>query len=347
MRRSVLRPIAGATATLLVQAGTLKVGDVVVCGCAHGRVRALITDTGLRTSAAGPSTPVQMLGLDCVPAAGDAFEVCDDEEKAREQAQTAQARLQLERLVEQSSGQAQRVVLPGANHGEGGEDDGDDGLKRLNVVLRTDVSGSLEAVKSATAAIAQDRVQLRFLAAAAVEVCASDIDLASASDALVLAFNTSLSEDVRARAKQKGVDVRSYDIIYALVDDVKAAMEALLRPIVERASLGEADVRGVFGTGSTGKVAGVMVTAGKLQAKCMLTVRRGKEVVFEGRMDSLRRMKDMVTSVSAGYECGVGAEGFAAWKEGDKVFAFELITRKATIPLRADAAAAAASRTSA
>lgn len=327
----------GATATLLVQAGTLRVGDVVVCGCAHGRVRALLSDAGARTPEAGPSTPVQMLGLDCVPAAGDTFDVCGDEEEARLRAGAAQARLQSERLVEQSSGQAQKVALDGD----------EEGLKRLNVLLRADASGSLEAVKSATGAIAQDRVQLRFLAASAGDVCASDIDLAAASDALVLAFNTTLGEEVRARAKQKGVDVRSYDVIYALVDDVKAAMEAKLRPIVERAPLGEADVRGVFGTGSSGKVAGVVVTSGKLVARCMLTVRRGKAVVFEGRMDSLRRMKDMVKEVPSGMECGVGAEAFLGWAEGDKIEAFELVTRKAVIPLRESAAKAAEERAAA
>ena len=339
----------GATATLLVQAGTLRLGDVVLCGPSYGRVRALLSDSGARVQEAGPSTPVQMLGLDCVPAAGDTFDVCADEEEARERAQDARDALLAARLLEQSSGQAQRVKLSGgAAGGDGGggdQDDDDTAVKRLNVVLKTDVSGSLEAVRAATGAIAQDRVELRFLAAAAGEVSASDIDLASASGALVLAFNTPLSEEMMSKAKQRGVDARAYDIIYALVDDVKAAMEAMLKPVTERVPLGEAEVRGVFGSGSSGRVAGCMITSGKLISKCMITVRRGKEVVFDGQLDSLRRMKDIVKELGSGYECGVGSE-FTGWKEGDKIEAYELLVKRVILPMRADVAAAAAERAS-
>jgi translation initiation factor IF-2 len=333
----------GATATLLVQAGTLRLGDVVLCGPSYGRVRALLSDAGARVQEAGPSTPVQMLGLDCVPAAGDVFDVCADEDEARERAEDARDALLAARLLEQSSGQAARVVLNTPGSGGLGsvsaEDAEEELLKRLNVVLKTDVSGSLEAVKAATSAIAQDRVQLRFLAAAAGEVTASDIDLASASGSLVLAFNMPLSEEIQVKAKQRGVDVRSYDIIYALVDDVKAAMEAMLKPVTERVPLGEAEVRGVFGTGSTGKVAGCMITSGKLVAKCQIAVKRGKEVVFEGRLDSLRRMKDIVKELGSGYECGVGSE-FSGWKEGDKVEAYDLVTKRVILPMRGGGAPA-------
>ena len=330
----------GATATMLVQTGTLRVGDVVICGPSYGRVRALLSDTGERVQEAGPSMPVQMLGLDCVPGAGDEFDVCADEDEARERAEQARASIQAARLVEQSSGQAQRVLLNTGGAPPSEEDD-DNLLKRLNVVLKTDVSGSLEAVKSATNAISQDRVQLRFLTAAAGEVTASDIDLASASGALVLAFNVPVQEEVSAKAKQRNVDVRSYDIIYALVDDVKAAMEAMLKPVTERVPLGEAEVRGVFASGSSGKVAGCMITSGKLVSKCQLTVKRGKEVVYEGQLDSLRRMKDVVKELGSGFECGVGSD-FAGWKEGDKIEAFELRVKKVILPMRGDAGAAAA-----
>ena len=332
----------GATATLLVQAGTLRPGDVVVCGPAYGRVRALLSDSGERVQEAGPSMPVQMLGLDCVPAAGDLFDVCADEEEARERAAQVRDSLLAARLLEQSSGQAQRVSLGGAAGAAGGEDE-EQAVQRLNVVLKTDVSGSLEAVKAATSAISQDRVQLRFLSAGSGEVSASDIDLASASGALVLAFNMPLADDIVTKAKQRGVDVRSYDIIYALVDDVKAAMEGLLKPVTERVPLGEAEVRGVFGSGSSGKVAGCMITSGKLVSKCMITVRRGKEVVFDGRLESLRRMKDVVKELGSGYECGVGSE-FTGWKEGDKIDAYELLTKRVVLPMRADVAAAVAER---
>jgi translation initiation factor IF-2 len=327
----------GATATLLVQTGTLRVGDVVICGPSYGRVRALLSDVGERVQEAGPSTPVQMLGLDCVPGAGDVFDVCADEDEARERAQEARASIQAARLVEQSSGQAQRVLLNTGGAPPSEEDD-ESLMKRLNVVLKTDVSGSLEAVKAATGAISQDRVQLRFLTAAAGEVNASDIDLASATGAMVLAFNTPLQDEIVAKAKQRNVDVRQYDIIYALVDDVKAAMEAMLKPVTERVPLGEAEVRGVFASGSSGKVAGCMITSGKLVSKCMLTVKRGKEVVYEGQLDSLRRMKDIVKELGSGYECGVGSD-FSGWKEGDKVEAFELRVKRVILPMRGDVVA--------
>lgn len=323
----------GATATLLVQAGTLRVGDVVVCGPAFGRVRALVSDAGERVTEALPSTPVQLLGLDCVPAAGDEFQVCADEDEARELAIDARERLLAERLQEQSSGQTQLV-------GSASEQAGDESLKRLNIVLKTDVSGSVEAIKNATSTIVQERVQLRFLTAAAGEVSASDIDLASASDALVLAFNLAIPEEVAVRAKQKGVDARAYDVIYALVDDVKLEMESMLKPVTERVPLGEAEVRGVFGSGTTGKVAGCMVTSGKLVTKCQICVKRGKEVVFEGRMESLRRMKDVVKEVGLGYECGVGSE-FTGWKEGDKIEAFDLVTKRVILPFKGDGASKA------
>jgi translation initiation factor IF-2 len=321
----------GATATLLVQAGTLRVGDCVVCGPAHGRVRALLSDSGVRAQEAGPSTPVQMLGLDCVPSAGDEFDVCRDEEEARERAAAARSRLLAERLVEQSSGQEQQVSHK-ATLTAGGADSGDEGLKRLNLVLKTDVAGSLEAVRSALGTISQTRVQLRYLLAAAGDVSASDLDLAAASGARVLAFNLTLSDDIQSKAKQLNVDARSYDIIYGLVDEVKLAMEGLLKPVVEKVPLGEAEVRGVFGTGLSGKVAGVMVSSGKLVAKCMVCAKRGKEVIYEGRIESLRRMKDVVKEVGTGYECGVGTD-FNGWKEGDILEAYELETKRVILPL--------------
>lgn len=330
----------GATATLLVQTGTLRVGDVVICGPSHGRVRALLSDVGERVQEAGPSTPVQMLGLDCVPGAGDVFDVCADEDEARERAQEAREALLSARLLEQSSGQAQRVLLNTGGAPPSQEDD-ESLMKRLNVVLKSDVSGSLEAVKAATGAISQDRVQLRFLTAAAGEVTASDIDMADASGALVLAFNVPLADEILTKAKQRNVDVRSYDIIYALVDDVKAAMEAMLKPVTERVPLGEAEVRGVFASGAAGKVAGCMITSGKLVSKCMITVKRAKEVVYEGKLESLRRMKEVVKELGSGYECGVGSD-FAGWKEGDKVEAFELRVKRVILPMRADVAPAAA-----
>ena len=297
----------GPTATLLVQNGTLRTGDVVVCGSAYGKVRALVSDAGVRCAEAGPSMPVQMLGLDSVPCAGDVFDVVATEAEARERADSVRAQQLSTRLQEQSSGQSTLVSSGGA----GGA--GSEAVKRLNLIVKADVSGSLEAIKAALGCIEQEKVVLRFLMAAVGEVTGSDVDLAVASDAQVVAFNVPTGEDVMAKAKQKNVTMKSYDVIYALVDEVKAAMEALLQPVTEKLPLGEADVRGVFGGGASGKVAGCMVTQGKLVAKCQIAVRRGKDIVWEGKLDGLRRIKEVVKEVGQGLECGISSE-YALWK---------------------------------
>ena len=389
----------GPVATLLVQAGTLRAGDIVVCGPAHGRVRALLSDSGKRLQEAAPSTPVLMMGLDTVPTAGDVFRVMRSETEAREAAEVVRASQLAQRLMEQSSGQAQRVSL--ASLGAAGGDD-DEGLKRLNIILKADVSGSLEAVKAALGAIDQGRVALRFLLAAPGEVTASDVDLAVASDAIVLSFNVPCPEEVASKAKQKGVEIRPYNVIYAMVDEVKAAMEGMLKAVTEKVPIGEAEVRarapdgGGMVTGlqtvrppppapgsrrlrrwrrrqgcgrdrddgqagarggnnapksarpcwrslaacaATGRPRDLPEPAALARShpatqatKCHLVVKRGKETVWEGTLVSLRRIKEIVKEVSAGLECGIGSE-FAQWKEGDKVEAYELVTRRVTLPV--------------
>ena len=299
---------------------------MVVCGGAYGKVRALTTDTGARVGEAPPSFPVLMLGLDSVPTAGDLFDVVATEAEARAAAEGVRAQQLAQRLLEQSSGKSTRISLASLGPG-GGPADGEEDVKQLNLILKADVSGSLEAVKAALGAIASDKVKLRFLLAAAGEVTASDVDLAIASEAVVVAFNIGVGDEVGAKAKAKGVEIRSYNVIYALVDEVKAAMEGLLKPVTERVPLGEAEVRAIFGGGASGKVAGVVVTQGKLVAKCTIAVKRGKEKVWEGRLDSLRRIKDVVKEVGTGLECGLSSE-FTLWKEGDKVEAFDLVEKK-------------------
>eukprot|EP00854_Cymbomonas_tetramitiformis_P002698 gene2698-3472_t len=316
----------GATANLLVQAGTLNPGDMILAGAAYGRARAVMDHKGLPLeSGAGPSVPVQVLGLNGVPVAGDQWEVCIDESEARSRAEAVAEELRLARIQEQSGG-GSMVTLTGlaASGGEGEE------TIRLNIILKADTSGSVEAIKGALNALPQDKVMLRFLLAAAGDITASDVDLASASGGIVFGFNTPAPEAVEAYAKQQSVEMLSYSIIYDLIDEVRAAMQGLLQPVVEKVPLGEADVLAVFGSGRS-RVAGCVVTDGKLTKGCTVQVMREEEMIHEGLLSSLRRLKDNVKEVSQGTECGAGCSGFADWKEDDKILAFELVTKNQSL----------------
>ncbi|CAI5468824.1 unnamed protein product, partial [Closterium sp. Yama58-4] len=322
----------GPVATLLVQNGTLRLGDVVLCGEAYGKIRALVDDTGSRSDSAGPSLAVEVLGLSSVPVAGDHFEVVDSLDQARSMAEEAAAKLRTARLAAlQGESKVSLTALAGrgASGGAGDGSDGDEeGLEfhQLNVILKVDNQGAVEAIREALAALPQDTVSLRFLLQAAGDVALSDIDLAVASEAVVLAFNVGMPPAVEAAAEEKGVEVRTYRVIYDLIDDVRKAMEGLLDSVEERTPLGSAEVRAVFGAGSS-KVAGVMVTEGKLVKGCGVAVIRGKKEVFSGTLTSLRRVKELAKEVVAGLECGVGVEGFDEWQQGDSIEAFEVVQK--------------------
>ena len=364
----------GPTANVLVAAGTLRPGDVVVSGGAYGRVRSLLDGTGADVEAAGPSIAVKLVGLSAVPAAGEPFEVCETEQEARKKAEAAEAAARLARLQDAaattrvttmslasmslddddfggamlsseagSSGSSSSSSGAGggwssASGGAGGNGvDGDvEALQRINVVLKADAAGAVEAIKAAAASLPQDRVTLRFLLAAAADITLSDVDLAFASDALVLGFNIEPSDAVAAAAKRSGVTIKSYRVIYDVLDDLRAAMEGRLATVDERLPLGEATVRAVFGSGSR-RVAGCAVVEGSLRKGALAVVKRGKKggkavVVAEGKITSLRRVKEDVKEVSgAGTECGVGVEGFAEWAEGDAIEVFELRAKQRTL----------------
>ena len=203
-------------------------------------------------------------------------------------------------------------------------------LKELNLILKTDVQGSVEAILSALGQLPQGEVQLRTLLAAPGDISETDIDLASASNAVVMGFNTSLASGARQAADDAGVDIREYSIIYKLLEDIEGAMEGLLEPELVEEPLGQAEVRAVFPVGR-GAVAGCYIQTGKLQRNCRIRIHRGSEQVYEGVLDSLKRMREDVREVNTGYECGVGLDSFAAWKEGDVIEGYQLVTKRRSL----------------
>ncbi len=313
----------GPVATLLIQNGTLRVGDVLVAGSSLGKVRAMVDDRGRRVEAALPSFAVEVLGLGDVPAAGDEFEVFPDEKQARATA-TARSEAQRHSRLQQALSSRRVSLNTLSAKAEEGE------LKELNLVLKADVQGSLEAILAALKQLPQNEVQVRVLLAAPGEVTETDVDLAAASDAVIVGFNTTLATGARQAADQQGVDVREYNIIYKLLDDIQGAMEGLLEPEMVEESLGQAEVRAVFPVGR-GSVAGCYVLSGKLVRNSRLRVRRDKVLVHEGILDSLKRMKEDAREVNAGYECGVGTEAFNSWVVGDIIDVYRLVSKRRSL----------------
>ncbi|QNI59741.1 translation initiation factor IF-2 [Synechococcus sp. BIOS-U3-1] len=310
----------GPVATLLVQNGTLRTGDVVAAGPVLGKVRAMVDYAGVRLKDAGPSFAVEALGFSEVPTAGDEFEVYADEKSARAVVGDRASDARATRLAQQMA--SRRVSLTAmsgqANEGE---------LKELNLILKADVQGSVEAILGSLEQLPKDEVQVRVLLSAPGEVTETDVDLAAASGAVIIGFNTSMASGARKAADANSVDVRDYDVIYKLLEDIQLAMEGLLEPELVEESLGEAEVRAVFTIGKSA-VAGCYVTTGKIQRNCKVRVHRGKEIVYAGDLDSLRRNKDDVKEVATGFECGVGTDRFANWQEGDRIEAFKMVTQR-------------------
>ncbi|MFM7311586.1 MAG: translation initiation factor IF-2 [Cyanobium sp.] len=313
----------GPVATLLIQNGTLRAGDVLAAGPILGKVRAMVDDTGRRVKEAGPSAAVEALGFSEVPTAGDEFEVYPDEKSARAVVGDRASEARASRLAQQM---ASRRVSLASMSGQVSEGE----LKELNLILKADVQGSVEAILGSLEQLPQDEVQVRVLLSAPGEITETDVDLAAASGAVIIGFNTSMAPGARRAADATGVDVRDYDVIYKLLEDIQMAMEGLLEPELVEESLGEAEVRAVFTIGKNA-VAGCYVTNGKLQRNCRVRVHRGKELVYEGDLDSLRRNKDDVKEVATGFECGVGTDRFNSWKDGDRIEAYKLVTQRRTL----------------
>ncbi|GAB4143079.1 MAG: translation initiation factor IF-2 [Cyanobacteria bacterium J069] len=313
----------GPVATLLIQNGTLRVGDILVAGAVFGKVRAMVDDRGKRVEAGNPSFAVEVLGLSDVPAAGDEFDVYLDEKEARAIAGTRTDQQRLSRLQQAMS--SRRVSLNTiSSQVQEGE------AKELNLILKADVQGSVEAILGALQQLPQKEVQVRVLLAAPGEITETDVDLAAASSAVIIGFNTTFASGARQAADLADVDVRDYTVIYALLDDIQGAMEGLLEPEMVEEPLGQVEVRAVFTVGK-GAVAGCYVKEGKVIRNSKVRVRRGGEVVFEGSLDSLKRMKEDAKEVNAGYECGIGIDNFKNWQEGDMIEAYRLISKRRTL----------------
>jgi len=313
----------GPVATLLVQNGTLKSGDVLAAGSVLGKIRAMVDEHGNRIKEAGPSFPVEALGFSEVPTAGDEFEVYADEKTARAIVGERSSDARATKLAQQMA--SRRVSLSSlstqANDGE---------LKELNLILKADVQGSVEAILGSLEQLPKNEVQVRVLLSAPGEITETDIDLAAASGSVIIGFNTSLASGAKKAADANDVDIREYEVIYKLLEDIQLAMEGLLEPDLVEESLGKAEVRATFAVGK-GAIAGCYIQTGKLQRNCSLRVFRSDKVIFEGNLDSLKRSKDDVKEVNTGFECGVGCDKFSSWVEGDIIEAFKFVTKKRTL----------------
>ena len=311
----------GPVATVLVQQGTLKVGDIFVTGAHFGKVRALINDKGKKVDTAGPSTPVEVIGLDGVPLAGDTFVVVADERVAKE---VAQSRSQRQRLLELS--QTRRVTLDDLY-----QEIQEGTVKELNIIVKADVQGSAEAIKESLEKLGSAAVKLRVIHRGVGSITESDILLASASNAIVIGFNVRPETKAQELAERENVDIRLYTIIYDAIADVKAAMEGLLEPTLKERTLGRVEVRQIFQIPKQGVIAGGHVSSGMVSRNSAgARVIRDGAVVYEGKIGSLRRFKDDVKEVQAGYECGIGIENFNDIKVGDiiEVYTHDKIAAK-------------------
>jgi translation initiation factor IF-2 len=305
----------GPIATVLVQHGTLQVGDAIVCGATFGRVRAMLDEHGRQLEEAPPGRPVALLGWDRVPEAGDEFQVLADERDARHLAHEREARMRAAELVAAKPAVKLEEVLAGAREGETAE---------LRIILKADAQGSVEAMEDALNKLSTEEVQVRVLRSGVGAVTENDVNLAQASEAIVIGYNVRPDAKAREVADREGIDLRLYTVIYQTVEDIKQAMSGMLAPEEKEAELGRAEVRATFRVPRLGVVAGCYVVSGTLTRGNKARLVRDGAVVYDGRIESLRRFKDDVREVAEGFECGVGLENFQDVKEGDLIEAYEV-----------------------
>jgi translation initiation factor IF-2 len=312
---SHLDPGRGPVATVLIHRGTLRVGDAVVAGSTWGRVRAMLDFTGERTDEAGPGDPAEVLGMEDVSEAGERFEVVPNDRRARQLAQERSQRLKTESLARQ---QARTISLEEVfNKATAGE------VKQLGIVLKADVSGSLEALQDEIAKLPQERIAVDVIHAAAGGITESDVMLAAASDAIIIGFNVRPLADARRAAEREGVEIRTYSVIYKVTEDLHAALEGLLEPEEVEETLGQAEVKELFRASRVGTIAGCLVTDGKVTRIAQVRLVRDGTVIWTGRVGSLRRFKDNVQEVEEGLECGIVLDGYQDVKVGDVLEFFE------------------------
>ncbi len=306
---SQLDPGRGPVVTILVQRGTLKVGDSLVAGPQWGRVRAMHDFTGQRVQGAGPGMPVEVLGFDGVADAGEFVHAVENDRRARQEAQERANRLKTEALARR---QARKVSLEEVfSRVQEGE------IKELNIVLKADVAGSLEALQDEIAKVPQEQVAINIIHSQTGGINESDVMLASASEAIIIGFNVRPLADARRAAEREGVDVRTYSVIYKITEDLRNAMEGLLEAVEVEEILGEAEVKQTFKASKVGRIAGCIVSEGKVSRDASVRLIREGTVIWDGKLGSLRRFKDNVQEVEEGQECGVVLDGYADVKEGD------------------------------
>ncbi|MBR1709528.1 MAG: translation initiation factor IF-2, partial [Clostridia bacterium] len=302
----------GSVATALIQNGTLNVGDMVVAGNTYGRVRAMVSSRGDRVKTALPATPVEIIGFGAVPEAGDEFIAVEDEKLARQVVEERAAKVRME-LSKKSSASTLEELYSRMAEGE---------VKDLNIIIKADVQGSVEAVKQSLEKLSNDKVHIRTIHSGVGGVTENDVMLAGIDGATIIGFNVRPDGKAREAAARDGIDIRYYRIIYQAIEDIEKAMKGLLTPEYKENVLGHAEVRNVFKITGVGTIAGCYITDGKIQRNAQVRLLRDNVVVFEGKLSSLQRFKDSVREVADGYECGVGLENYADIKNGDVVECF-------------------------
>ena len=306
----------GPVATVLVQKGTLRVGDPIAAGSAYGKVRAMMDDQGRRVKEAGPSMPVEILGLNDVPNAGEVFVGCKNDKDARSFAETFISQNKIKKLEETKSKMSLDDLFNQIQEGN---------LKELGIVVKADVQGSVEAIKQSLVKLSNEEVVVKIIHGGVGAINESDVTLAAASNAIIIGFNVRPDATAKETAEREGVDVRLYRVIYNAIEDVEAAMKGMLEPVFEEKVLGHAEVRQTFKASGGGTIAGSYVLDGTFERDCQARIVRDGVVIYDGKLASLKRFKDDVKEVKAGYECGFVFERFNDVKEGDQVEAFKMV----------------------
>ena len=308
----------GYVSTILVQAGTLRIGDYVLAGKNHGKIRAMFDERGQQIKEAGPSTPVSVLGLDGAPTAGDKFNVYEDEREAK---QIASKRTQLQR--EQSVRTQKHITLA-----EIGRRIALGQFKELNIILKGDVDGSVEALSDSFSKLSTEEIQINIIHKGVGAITESDVLLASASDAIIIGFNVRPQGNAKQLADKEEIDIRNYSIIYDAIDDLKDAMEGMLSPEMKEEISGTAEIREIFKVTKVGSIAGCMVTDGKIFRNSKIRLIREGVVIYTGELATLKRFKDDVKEVAKGYDCGMQIKNYNDIKEYDLIEAFQEVEVK-------------------
>jgi len=318
-----MEPGMGPTASLLVKSGSLNVGDSVICGSSWGRVKALITDQGKKIRSAGPSTAVKIMGLTSVPGAGDEFQVMANDREARAISEEMQQEDRTQAL--EGAAAPKKMSLEDLFGADASAE-----KKELKVIIKTDVQGSLEAISHSLKGIKSEKVEIKILSNDVGNITVNDVMLASASNAIILGFHTGKENGANAAAKREGVEIRLYSIIYELIDDVESAMKGLLEPELREQVIGEAEIREVFELSKKSKIAGCMVMTGRVTTKASIRIKRGKDILFEGVIGSLKRFQNEAAEVRQGQECGIRPDNFTNFEAGDTIEAYlvEKITQE-------------------